>query len=108
MFQPAAAAAGLATLERQVTETKVDGKRRRSVRSRYAGPRPYDLRHAAASLLLRDPDYSLPEVAAFLGHDVATLSKHYAHIIAELKGQRPVPVAQAIDAARRKRARKSA
>lgn len=103
IFQPAAAGAGLATLDRQATYGTVDGKRKRTTRSRYDGPRPYGLRHTAASLLLRDPNYSLPEVAAFLGHDVATLSKHYAHIIAELKGQRPAPVAQAIDAARRKR-----
>lgn len=45
---------------------------------------------------------SSAEVAGFLGHDVATLSKHYAHIIADPKGQRPVPVARAIDFARGK------
>ena len=102
VFQPAAAAAGLAQLDRVVTYSEVEGKRRRRVRSRYAGPRPYDLRHSAASLLLRDPNYSLPEVAAFLGHDVATLSQHYAHVIAELKGKRSEPVARAIRAARQR------
>ena len=81
-----------------------DGIRRRRTLRRYEGPRPYDLRHTAASLLLRDPDYSLAEVADFLGHDVATLSQHYAHIIAELRGQRPVPVEKAIVAARARQA----
>ena len=56
------------------------------------------------SLLLRDPSYSLPEVAAFLGHDLATLSKHYAHVIAELRGQPPARVSEAIIEASRGRA----
>ena len=51
--------------------------------------------------MLRDPDYTLVEAAAFLGHDVATLSKHYAHLIAELKGEEPMRVDDAIRAARR-------
>jgi integrase len=96
------AAAGLGELEREIVDTVVDGRRRRRTHSRYRGPRPYDLRHAAASLLLRDPNYSLGEVAEFLGHDVATLSKHYAHVIADLKGQRPVPVEKAIAMARKR------
>ena len=101
-FQTAAASAGLAKLERRAITKTVDGTTRRRVRSRYDGPRPYDLRHTAASLLLRDPNYTLPEVAAFLGHDIATLSKHYAHIIAELKGEPPMAVGDAIVAARGK------
>jgi integrase len=105
VFQPTAAAVGLATLSRRVAYVTVDGKRRRRVTSRYTGPRPYDLRHTAASLLLRDPSYSLPEVAAFLGHDVATLSTHYAHIIAELRGRPPVSVSEAIGEARAGRTR---
>ena len=72
---------------------------------RRRGPRQYDLRHTAASLLLRDPSYSLLEMAAFLGHDVATLSAHHAHVIAELRGQPPVSVSEAIGEARRSLAR---
>ena len=78
--------------------------RKRRVNSRYRGPRPYDLRHTAASLLLRDPSYSLPEMATFLGHDIATLSAHHAHVIAELYGQPPASVSEAIFDARRRRA----
>jgi hypothetical protein len=42
IFQPAAARAGLATLERETTYAVVDGKRRRRTRTKYDGPRPYD------------------------------------------------------------------
>lgn len=62
--------------------------------------RPYDLRHSFASLLLRDPDLTLAEVAEQLGHSVATLSEHYAHVIAELKGAPPASVDQQINDAR--------
>jgi integrase len=107
VFQPAAAAAGLGELERVITYETTNGVRRRRTRSRYKGPRPYDLRHTCASLLLRDPNFTLIEIAQFLGHDVATLSTHYAHVIAELKGQPPIPVEQAIREARQNPLRKA-
>jgi hypothetical protein len=66
--------------------------------------RPYDLRHASASLLLH-AGWPLTEVAEHLGHSVAVLSDTYAHVIAELRGQRPVPVETAIERARRRRLR---
>ncbi len=45
---------------------------------------PYDLRHSFASLLLaerRQPQY----VARQLGHSVAVLYRHYAHLIEEFE-----------------------
>ena len=62
--------------------------------------RPYDLRHAFASLLLHE-GRSLVYVAEQLGHTVATLSADYAHVIAELRHQPPLPAAEAILRARR-------
>jgi integrase len=62
---------------------------------------PYDLRHTCASLLLH-AGWPLTEVAEHLGHSVAVLSDTYAHVIAELRGTRPVPVETAIDRARRR------
>ena len=61
--------------------------------------RPYDLRHAFASLLLHE-GRSLVYVAEQLGHTVATLSADYAHVIAELRHQPPLPAADAILRAR--------
>lgn len=69
--------------------------------------RPYDLRHSFASLLLRDPSLTLAEVAAQLGDSVATLSEHYAHVIAELKGQPPMAVDDQINQARASRGRQA-
>lgn len=61
--------------------------------------RPYDLRHACASLLLV-ADQPLTEIAAHMGHSVSTLSEFYAHLIADLKGQPRIPVLDQIIAAR--------
>ncbi len=49
--------------------------------------RPYTLRHAAASLLLTDPEWTIPGVAEHMGHSVAVLSSTYAHVLAGLAGQ---------------------
>jgi integrase len=104
VFQPAAARAGLATLKSETTYVVVEDKRRRRTRTKYDGPRPYDLRHAFASLLIRDGSKSLTEIAEQLGNSVATLSKDYAHVIADMKGQPRVPADVAIEQARRARA----
>lgn len=64
--------------------------------------RPYDLRHACASLMIH-AGKPLNEVADHMGHTVATLSNNYAHLIADLKGQPIVSVPDAILAARAKR-----
>jgi integrase len=67
----------------------------------YAGPRPYDLRHSAASLMLAAGLNPL-EVADAMGHGPQILFNTYAHVIAELRGQPSVPVEQRIRDARSK------
>lgn len=62
--------------------------------------RPYDLRHGCASLLLH-AQRPLTEIADHLGHTVATLSRYYAHMIADLRGQAAIPVDHQIRKARR-------
>jgi integrase len=76
-------------------------------RAAVAITRPYDLRHACASLLIR-AGWPLTEVADFMGHTVQTLSQDYAHVIKEMKGQPAVEPAEAIQAARTRLARRSA
>lgn len=44
---------------------------------------PYELRHSAASLWLHE-GMNAVQVAAWMGHSLAELSKTYAHVIAEL------------------------
>ena len=61
--------------------------------------RPYDLRHSFASLLIHE-GRPLMEIADQLGHSVETLLRHYAHLIAEMAGQPPIPADQAINKAR--------
>lgn len=69
--------------------------------------RPYDLRHACASLLIR-AGWPLTDIAEFMGHTVQTLSNDYAHVIKEMRGQPTVEPAEAILAARAALARRSA
>jgi integrase len=61
--------------------------------------RPYRLRGSFVSLLLWAGE-DLPYVAEQAGHSVATLAKHYAGVIRELRGQPRVPAAEAIRGAR--------
>jgi integrase len=68
---------------------------------RYVGPRPYDLRHSAASLALAAGTSPL-EVADMLGHGPQVLFSTYAHVIAELRGQAPASADERISAAREK------
>jgi hypothetical protein len=61
---------------------------------------PYDLRHSVAWLLLaelRQPQY----VARLLGHSVAVLYKHHAHLIEEFEGATSFDAEAEIWAARR-------
>ena len=106
-FQPATAAVGIATLER-TTERRADpdGQRRRRSTSRYEGPRPYDLRHSFASLLIHAGDLSPVEIAGQLGHSTETLLRTYAHVFAELRGQPKVPANDQIAQARGARTRR--
>jgi integrase len=63
--------------------------------------RPYDLRHLAASLLIRELGPNrLTEIARRLGHSPLTLLNVYAHEIEESEGQPPQPISDVISAAR--------
>jgi integrase len=98
VFQSAAAAARVASLESRVT--RVDGKGRRRERTRYEGPRPYDLRHSFASLLLHE-GRSVIYVARQMGHNATLTLGTYGHVIEELEDQPQVPAEQVIADARR-------
>ena len=76
---------------------------------RHAGlpiSRPYDLRHACASLMIH-AGKPLTEIAEHLGNSVATISEHYAHLIADMRGQTPTSVPDAIMSARSNRKRQA-
>ena len=51
-----------------------------------ATTRPYDLRHAFASLMLHEGRLSIVELAHQLGHSPTMTLNTYGHVIAELKG----------------------
>jgi integrase len=59
----------------------------------------YDLRHTCASLMLRAGIPSV-EVAAHMGHGLDVLHRTYAHVIEDMKGEPPRPVAAVIQSAR--------
>ncbi|HWF25226.1 MAG TPA: tyrosine-type recombinase/integrase [Solirubrobacteraceae bacterium] len=61
--------------------------------------RPYRLRGSFVSLLLWS-GMDLVEVSGQSGHSVATLARHYAGVIRELKGRPRVPASEAIRHAR--------
>jgi integrase len=61
--------------------------------------RPYDLRHAAASLWLHE-GRSVVDVAAWLGHSPAMCLSTYAHVVSELQDAPRVDAEEAIRAAR--------
>jgi integrase len=48
-------------------------------------PRPYDLRHYFASLLIHEGRHSVIDIAAQLGHDATMTLSTYAHVVAELR-----------------------
>jgi integrase len=52
-----------------------------------ASTRPYDLRHSAASLWLHE-GHSVVEVASWLGHSPSMRLDTYAHVTADLDGER--------------------
>jgi integrase len=85
-FRPAAGAAGL-----------LEWDRRRKV---WVGDfTPYDLRHTCASLMIA-AGRPIAEVADHHGHGVDVCTRTYAHVIDPMEGKPPVPVADAIRAAR--------
>jgi integrase len=65
------------------------------------GARPYDLRHAFASLLIHEGRLSVVEIAAQLGHDPTVCLDTYAHVMAEQDGGERTSAEEQIAAARR-------
>src|SRR5437763_16139788 len=63
-------------------------------------PRPYDLRHSFASLLLAEGKLPL-YVARQLGHSLAVLISTYAHLIDEYEGRERIDAQAEIARARR-------
>jgi integrase len=63
-------------------------------------PRPYDLRHAFASLLIREQRTSIVELAEQLGHAPTMTLNTYTHVFREHRRSEPVDVGQWIRAAR--------
>jgi integrase len=62
--------------------------------------RPYDLRHSFASLLIREGETSIVELAEQLGHSPTETLKTYGHVFSEYRRQPRVPAIQLIAAAR--------
>ena len=65
------------------------------------GARPYDLRHAFASLLIHEGRLSVVEIATQLGHNPTVCLDTYAHVMAEQDGGERVGAEEQIAAARR-------
>lgn len=61
---------------------------------------PYYLRHTYASLRLAEQRLSLKEIADEMGHSVETLSRHYSHVISDLRGRGPIDPDELIAEAR--------
>jgi hypothetical protein len=68
-------------------------------------PRPYDLRHSFASLLIHEGRHSVVDIAAQLGHDATMTLSTYAHVVAELRDAPKVGADEQIRSARRALAR---
>ena len=65
------------------------------------GARPYDLRHAFASLLIHEGRMSVVEIAAQLGHNPTVCLDTYAHVMAEQDDAEKVSAEEQIALARR-------
>jgi integrase len=65
-----------------------------------AAPRPYDLRHSFASLLIHEGRHSIVDIAAQLGHDATMTLSTYAHVVAELRDPPKLSAEEQIRAAR--------
>jgi hypothetical protein len=67
----------------------------------------YELRHSAISTALHSTlamtrdGMNLHALAAYAGHDVQTLQRHYAHVIARYRGAPPIDLVVECDAALR-------
>jgi hypothetical protein len=67
-----------------------------------SGARPYDLRHAFASLLIHEGRLSVVEIAAQLGHNPTVCLDTYAHVMAEPSGGETLGAEEQIAMARRR------
>ena len=65
-----------------------------------AAPRPYDLRHSFASLLIHEGRLSIVELAHQLGHNPNVCLSTYAHVMAELDDARGMSAEEQIQQAR--------
>lgn len=63
-------------------------------------PRPYDLRHSFASLMIREQRTSIVELADQLGHAPTMTLNTYAHVFAEHRREPSVDVGEWIERAR--------
>ncbi|MCW2993811.1 MAG: helix-turn-helix protein [Conexibacter sp.] len=63
--------------------------------------RPYDLRHSFVSLMIREGELSIVELADQLGHAATETLKTYAHVFSEYRRQPRVPAVELIAEARR-------
>ncbi|MTD46272.1 tyrosine-type recombinase/integrase [Conexibacter sp. W3-3-2] len=63
-------------------------------------PRPYDLRHSFASLLIREQRASIVDIADQLGHAPTETLNTYSHVVREHRRKTPIDAADAILAAR--------
>ena len=54
------------------------------------GARPYDLRHAFASLLIHEGRLSVVDIAAQLGHNPTFCLDTYTHVMVEQRGGEPI------------------
>jgi integrase len=63
--------------------------------------RPYDLRHSFVSLMIREGELSIVELADQLGHAATETLKTYGHVFAEYRRQPRVPAVELIVQARR-------
>jgi integrase len=63
--------------------------------------RPYDLRHSFVSLMIREGELSIVELADQLGHAATETLKTYAHVFSEYRRQPRVPAVELIEQARR-------
>jgi hypothetical protein len=75
---------------------------------RLAGMRFYDCRHTAISMALHSTlvinrhGMNLHSLAAWAGHDVQTMQRHYAHVIARYYGMPAIDLEEECIAARRR------
>jgi integrase len=68
-----------------------------------AGARPYELRHAFASLLIHEGRLSVVEIAAQLGHNPTVCLDTYGHVMAEQRGAERISAEEQILMARGQR-----